>query len=280
MPEVGFVVGERLSVDCLGALGGAMAGAGNLAEALRLFCRLVPRHVEDNRLWVEEGGRGEVWLFNEVVDRIEGDSDIADHAGMMTLVNVIRLAAGPDWYPERMTLQAAPTEAWRQVPALEACRIEFGCDATGVAFPARLLLEPVGVPARQRECPSKVSELLAGDESLPDKIAELLRSIVGVGGVLPSVHLAAEIAGTSPRTLHRRLREQGRTYQEILDEVRYERATHLLSHSDATIKELATELGFSGANNFIRYFRRIAGMTPSKFRDEMGKRPDPEGGTP
>lgn len=277
MPEVGFVVGEHLTPNRLGALGQAVMGEATLGEALRLFCRLLPRHVEDNRVWIEEGDKGEVWLFNKVIDRIEGDSDIADHAGSMALINFIRLAAGPDWYPGRIDLQAAPTEAWKKVPGLLGCRFEFGSEATGVAFPAILLPKPIRLESRSQT--DARPEILSGTESLQEKLTELLRSIVGVGGILPSVHLAAEIAGTSTRTLHRRLREDQVTYQDLLDEVRFERATHLLRHSDATVKELATELGFSGSNNFIRYFRRITGVTPSAYREEHDKGPGSEAGT-
>ena len=76
------------------------------------------------------------------------------------------------------------------------------------------------------------------------------------------------MAGTSARTLHRRLRDEGQTYQEILDEIRFERAAELLSKSDASVKELAHELGFSGPNNFIRYFQRVAGVSPSAYRKD------------
>lgn len=268
MPEVGFVVGERLTPEHLGALGQSMSRADRLADALQLFCRLIPRHVEDNRVWLEEGDAGEMWLMNEVVNRIEGESDIANHAGMMTLTNIIRLAAGPGWYPRRVMLQGPPTDAWKRVPGLAGSRFEFDREATGITFPAAFLLEPVGGEAARAGIPRDGGELLTGDEQVHQKITALLRSIVGVGGVLPSVHLIAGMAGTSTRTLHRRLRDEGRAYQEILDEVRFERAKELLLAGDATIKELSEELGFSGANNFVRYFKRYTGVTPSAYRKE------------
>lgn len=269
MPELGFVVGERLTPDTIGAIGAAMTSASTLGAAIQLFCRLVPRHVEDNRVWVEEGDEGGVWLFNETVDRLPGESDLADHAGLMSLVNIVRLAAGRDWRPTRVTLQAGPTGAHRRVPTLNACSMEFDAPATGVAFPAAYLLRPI------RPRPTRTSgenALLSGKETFHDKLRQLLRGILGVGGILPSAHLVAEVAGTSARTLHRRLRDEGQTYQEILDEIRFERAAELLSNSDASVKELAHELGFSGPNNFIRYFQRVAGVSPSAYRKDHEKK--------
>ena len=49
--------------------------------------------------------------------------------------------------------------------------------------------------------------------------------------------------------------------QEVFTE-----AKRLLYHSDAAVKEIAYELGFSDHSYFIRSFRRAYGLTPLKFR--------------
>ena len=104
------------------------------------------------------------------------------------------------------------------------------------------------------------------EEAFAEKLNRLLREIVGVGGLGPTVRLMAELCGTSPRTLHRRLGESGVTYQELLDEVRLDRAKHLLEASDHSVKEVAFDLGYSGSNNFIRAFRRQMGLSPTAYR--------------
>jgi AraC family transcriptional activator of pobA len=49
--------------------------------------------------------------------------------------------------------------------------------------------------------------------------------------------------------------------QEIFSE-----AKRLLYHSDADVKQIAHELGYTDHSYFIRSFRKAAGMPPSKFR--------------
>jgi AraC family transcriptional activator of pobA len=49
--------------------------------------------------------------------------------------------------------------------------------------------------------------------------------------------------------------------QEVFNE-----AKRLLYHSDAAIKEIAHELGFSDPSYFIRSFKKVCGLSPSKFR--------------
>lgn len=49
--------------------------------------------------------------------------------------------------------------------------------------------------------------------------------------------------------------------QEVFTE-----AKRLLYHSDADVKEIAHELGFSDYSYFIRTFRKVCGLSPLKFR--------------
>jgi AraC-like DNA-binding protein len=70
----------------------------------------------------------------------------------------------------------------------------------------------------------------------------------------------------SPRTLRRKLREENRTFREILDELRMQMATKYLSNTDLTIKEIALALGFSEAANFGHAFRRWTKRAPNELR--------------
>ena len=77
--------------------------------------------------------------------------------------------------------------------------------------------------------------------------------------------LAAEFH-VSPRTLLRRLRDEGSQYQELLDQVRQELACWLLVHTEVSVEAVAERLGYSDTSNFSRTFRRWLGMPPNAFR--------------
>jgi AraC-like DNA-binding protein len=266
MPEVGFVVGETITPDCLGELGEAMAAQETLGGVVRSFCELINRHVEGNRCWLEEGLDGEVWLLNAKTDLLEVDRAIADHAGLMSMVNLARLVGGKFWYPKKAHLQTKATDVFRKIPALRDCQFEFGQPAAGFAFPSNWLLHPTKeAPISSRALPQSLG-LLQEEVPLTDKIKLLLREILGVGGICPTIKLMSDLCDTSPRTLHRQLKSAEITYQGLLDEVRYERACEQLSQTEISIKELALNLGYSGTNNFSRAFHRIAGVAPSAFR--------------
>jgi AraC-like DNA-binding protein len=110
-----------------------------------------------------------------------------------------------------------------------------------------------------------------------DRLMEDLQLHVGVVGKVREVLLlnlarrarfddVARRMQMSPRTLRRKLREENRTFREILDELRMQMATKYLSNTDLTIKEIALALGFSEAANFGHAFRRWTKRAPNELR--------------
>ncbi|MEM6925321.1 MAG: helix-turn-helix domain-containing protein [Myxococcota bacterium] len=72
--------------------------------------------------------------------------------------------------------------------------------------------------------------------------------------------------GVSRRTLQRRLREEGITFQQVLDEVRCRTAIRLLRHSTLRVDEIAQLLAFQEPNSFTRAFHGWTGRTPTEER--------------
>lgn len=78
--------------------------------------------------------------------------------------------------------------------------------------------------------------------------------------------------GMSERTLHRRLAEEGVSYQELVDEVRKAAAGRYLDESALAIGEIAYLLGYSEPAAFHRAFKRWYGTTPEQFRVRSTRR--------
>ena len=79
-------------------------------------------------------------------------------------------------------------------------------------------------------------------------------------------HIAAEI-GLEPRTLQRRLKAEGSSFQALVDEVRLARAKYYLEKTRLSITDVALELGYAEASVFVRAFKRMAGKSPNKYRN-------------
>ena len=87
-------------------------------------------------------------------------------------------------------------------------------------------------------------------------------------GSLSLAEVAARL-GVQPRTLQRRLTRIGFTYQELVDQVRYNLARRLLASPDIPISEIAYRLGYCDPAHLSRAFCRWAGISPSAYRDRF-----------
>jgi AraC-like DNA-binding protein len=72
--------------------------------------------------------------------------------------------------------------------------------------------------------------------------------------------------GISRSTLQRRLREEGTSYQEVLDATRRDLAIRYLTKTTLRADEIANVLAYRDANSFSRSFRRWTGLSPLAFR--------------
>jgi AraC-like DNA-binding protein len=70
----------------------------------------------------------------------------------------------------------------------------------------------------------------------------------------------------SARTLHRQLKEEGASLQQLKDAVRRDLAMDLLLRTQRPIKQIAAEVGFQNEKSFMRAFKGWAGATPDEFR--------------
>lgn len=85
----------------------------------------------------------------------------------------------------------------------------------------------------------------------------------------PTIEEAARSVHISRRTLIRRLKNDGTSYQTIKDRVRREQATTLLAAHGSTISEIAESVGFADAAAFSRAFKLWTGQSPSEYRNEL-----------
>jgi AraC-like DNA-binding protein len=103
---------------------------------------------------------------------------------------------------------------------------------------------------------------------------KLARAIEAAGFCQPvSLHQIARQLAMSPRTLQRRLRDEGITHRQVIALVRRNLALELLSKGAVKLDDVADRLGFCNAGAFHRAFKRWTGMTPGDFRRRQNGTP-------
>jgi AraC-like DNA-binding protein len=71
----------------------------------------------------------------------------------------------------------------------------------------------------------------------------------------------------TPRTLRRKLTEEGSGFQQLKDNVRRDKAIHLFEQAHLTIAEIGLLVGFTEPATFSRTFKRWTGVSPSTYRN-------------
>lgn len=113
------------------------------------------------------------------------------------------------------------------------------------------------------------------DETINARIADWrLRRLkerieAGLAGPLSIPDLAEE-CGLSPRHLMRTFKNTvGTTISTYIADARIERAKRELMREGAMIKVVASHCGFQSASAFSAAFRKVTGLSPRHFREEM-----------
>lgn len=87
-------------------------------------------------------------------------------------------------------------------------------------------------------------------------------------GQVPRIDDLAEALHMSPRTLRRRLAGDHNQFQQILEQVREQKARLKLLSGNQPIYVIAAECGYDNEANFSRAFRRWTGQSPKAFRQQ------------
>lgn len=99
------------------------------------------------------------------------------------------------------------------------------------------------------------------------RVRGLVRQFLG-GDDCTNERVAAELC-LHPRTLQRRLRIEGKSFEIIKDEVRREVALHYLQQTDLPLSRVAEKLGYAEASVLSRSCFRWFSVSPLKLRREV-----------
>jgi len=111
--------------------------------------------------------------------------------------------------------------------------------------------------------PGKIAMLYRRDRDMVIRVRDLLRAALPAALGLDDI---AERLYLSPRTIHRRLEEEGSSFRAIKDALRRDLALARLAKSRDPIAQVAADLGYADASAFYRAFVEWTGMAPVHYR--------------
>ncbi|MCE8556364.1 helix-turn-helix transcriptional regulator [Ruegeria pomeroyi] len=112
----------------------------------------------------------------------------------------------------------------------------------------------------------RVEELLVKSRTEVEDAAMLVEVIVLLRPMDRKTDIdgVAKLLGLSKRSLQRELTGLGIPYRQLLSKVRMQQSIAMLEASDASVTEIALELGYNDLSHFTRAFKRSFGYPPSR----------------
>ena len=187
------------------------------------------------------------------------------------------LAANDNLTPDYVLLEHAPPENRKMI---EEYRRVFGCEVRFQQPYSALVAKPDILQYKLRQPdPQLLSTLEAHaakklqDLGIETTLAQKVRNrvLASINERLPRKEQIAEDLGINVRTMHRRLQDEGTSWQIILDGLRQELAQGYLRDTELTQAEIAEKLGYSDIRSFQRSFKRQNGITPGAYRNRESR---------
>lgn len=265
--NLGFLIGQRSRISMLGVLGLLVEHSPDVGTALRTLVQHL--HLHDRGAVPTLAVGDNSTRMGYVIYEQEVPAQDQIYAASMTVAcNIMRALCGTAWHPAevlfpfRKPRDPGPLQRFFRAP------LRFDADQAALVFPTTWLERPVpgAVPEIRREMDA-LAATLAGKQR-GNVVAQVRRALCAllVSGRASEGEVALEFA-MHRRTLNRRLRSQGTTFQRVLDEVRFDVARQLLGNTETPVGEIATNLAYGSASAFGRAFRRWSGSTPLEWRE-------------
>lgn len=147
--------------------------------------------------------------------------------------------------------------------------VYFNSDWCGMEFHSRYLDSPIvqNEAGLERMLSNFPAQLIEADE-LSSSIAARVTGLIGTdfSKAMPSLEEVAQRMFMTSTTLHRRLRDEGTSFQKVKDSCRRDAAILMLRDEANSGTAIAEYLGFSDPSAFFRAFKKWTGLTPQQFR--------------
>lgn len=263
----GLLAGQAWHLSTMGLIGDLARHSPTVGAALREGTVFHHLNSQGGVVFLRERGTIAEWGYAIYHRGVQGAEQIHDGA-LAALTNCMRELCGSGWVPSEVVIARAPPIDASPYRRLFRSPVRFDSELSALRFPAHWLKRPVpGANPRTL----RILEKQASELPQPDLVEKLQRSlrVLLLSGVT-SGDAVAELLAMHRRTLNRRLTAQGKTFREVLDDVRFEAACQLLGATRVPLDDVAAALGYAGASPFTRAFRQWSGTTPGQWRETAG----------
>ena len=266
-PGLGIMLASELKLPLHGALGVAVMSSRTLQDALDLMTRYLTLRAP--HLSVSRREYGDNMHYTILCDGDPGpllgfvmDSMLFGCAFMGEQLTGSAIKGA------RILRKGSEPSYFRRFRQRILLPVEYGATDDALVIPSAMLSAPIRfsddqlAESSRAQCENALKQL-TGDAGFDCRVRRVIETSY------PFPPKLARVAATlyvSERTLKRRLQEENASFQNLVDQVRLERAREFLTGTGMNLNQIADVLGYADAANFTRAFKRWTGLSPSHYR--------------
>lgn len=267
-PDFGLRLSRWQGLDMLGPIAVIARNAPSVQDALGLIAHYLYVHSPALSLTPKPPSAGSDLMFvYELKEMSPADARQAYELSMGNAVRIVQLLSGATVGPSAVSF------LHEQIGSDDAYRDALGCpvrfEQTWCGFEV-----PLGMATRQIDSAHPETRRIAtiylesqyppGEDTVRDRAAELVHRLLPTGGC--TIDVVADQLNMNPRTLQRRLHDEGARYQDLIETERRDQAAKYLAEPGLHLSQITGLLGYTEQSTLNRSCRRWFGKTPRQYR--------------
>ncbi len=266
-PAFALHLGERISHSRMSVVGHVVFNSRTAGDGIRQYIRFIKLASEGDHVALEEQGDSVAVVYT-TEDKTFA-SPLAMERNFSLAVSRLRRYTNTDISPVQVEFQHSPPEYIDEYQRVFQSKILFNRDKNRLIFHKSALDLKLGKrSAHLYSGLVNYAEILLGKllrrRPVTRKARQWIVKFLSDGDI--DIEIVAGRMHMSRQTLYRKLKKEGTSFKELLDDTRKSRAKKYLDQNDHSISEIAFFLGFSQISSFNRAFNRWYGKNPSEFR--------------
>ena len=270
-PDFGLMFGRHQNLSMLGALSIAILNSTTARESIEICARYVYVHNPSVTMTLTPRPRSPVdFLSAPVILSRDIPRDQNSERAIASFHLALGQVGGPAYAPQEVWFTHQPISAMSVYREHFGVTPLFGKPTSGIAVLRKVLdaWQPGRSPQLKQIAETYLRSIaLPRASSFAERVANVTRTLMR--GSTCSPEQAADALGIHARTLQRRLKAEGSSFEKIKDDVRREMAETLLAQPKVSLSQIAHMLDYADSSAFSKSARRWFGEAPRAYRTRL-----------
>ncbi len=268
---IGLHMGSMQSLQVIGVLGYVLQSSPDVRTQLAHTARYFALQQEGAAITLRNAGPVAEFVYTVFDPDVSLHRQDAEGTLALAVANWRTLTGQPHWSPLSVHFEHPAPAGQQELGRFFGCPVHFSDSFDGMRFPPAFLDMPIqsADPGLHAILTRYAEDSLAGHRdmtSLAMRTRRLIAASLANGSA--SINTVAERLAMTPRTLQRRLAEEGLRFNALLDDTRRNLAVQYLGDPHLGLTDIAFLVGYSDLTAFHRAFRRWFDQTPFAFREQ------------